>query len=392
MTHAILILEIVGVIGFLLGQLGRISFLNQQINIYPHEICMIASLIIMVIKYNIKPLKANDLHKKIKYFMAWLTVSFILTVPLFDLYESFVGGLYFLRLALYFAHFLYFLHFISSKKIYMNYLYKLLVLIVLGLISASTLQYLFYPNLRNLLYQGWDPHLYRVFGFFFEPYLAGASLGLSLYFVLFRLQMKKTWKFLKTLLLLMIFILIVLTFSRTVYLAFLISLIFLLIREGKYVLILLSVCAFVLTVFLAPKPVGVGVQLYRTFSITTRIDNALEGTRMWLKYPIFGVGYNRIRYAKANLGLTGKYDSSHAASSYHSTFVTVLTASGIPGLLLFFLLLITLARISPASSIYMLFLCILSLGDNVLIHPFMLFYYLKLLVYESSNLLWSNAR
>ncbi|MEK7079435.1 MAG: hypothetical protein AAB929_05190, partial [Patescibacteria group bacterium] len=126
----------------------------------------------------------------------------------------------------------------------------------------------------------------------------------------------------------------------------------------------------------------VGVQLFRTFSVDTRIQNAIEGVQLWTKNPILGVGYNRIRYEKAGLGLTGKYDVSHAASSYHSSFVTMLVAGGALGLLGLLGMLGMLGRISIPSFYYILFLSILSCGDNALLHPFILFLLLKLLAFE----------
>ena len=134
--------------------------------------------------------------------------------------------------------------------------------------------------------------------------------------------------------------------------------------------------------YLFQNQLGWGVQLFRTFSVDTRIQNAIEGVQLWTKNPILGVGYNRIRYEKAGLGLTGKYDVSHAASSYHSSFVTMLVAGGALGLLGLLGMLGMLGRISIPSFYYILFLSILSCGDNALLHPFILFLLLKLLAFE----------
>lgn len=376
----ITVFEILSTVAFPLGQFARFSFYNQQVNIYAYEIFMAAAFVLLFMFYRRAPFIRIGLSRYILYFLGSLVISFLITASSFDRYSNMVGILYLLRLCFYFLHFLYFAHHISVYKTGRKHLSFELYLIVIVLAVSSWLQYIFYPNLRNLLYMGWDPHLYRVFGFFFEPYLAGAALGLALYFIYFHGYGLKKYRYL---LLSCLFILIMLTFSRTVYAAVMISLFALFIQKRKYKLLLLTAVSFVVLAFAIPKPVGVGVQLLRTFSVETRIRNAGEGLSMWKKYPVFGVGYNRIRYAKARLGLTGKLDSSHAAASYHSSFITILASGGILSLAAFALLLWKAGRISTASGYYLLFLSILSMGDNALLHTFILYYCLKLLAFES---------
>jgi O-antigen ligase len=101
-----------------------------------------------------------------------------------------------------------------------------------------------------------------------------------------------------------------------------------------------------------------------------------------MKQPIFGVGYNRIRYKKAELGLAAEYGSSHAAANYHSSFVTMLAAGGIIGMAFYGLFLISLMKVSRPTFFYIFFLSIISLGDNSLLHPFMMFFVYRLIVLE----------
>ena len=373
------------VIFFPLGQLARLSFFNQQARIYPYEGFMFFGFVCLLLRHSFKPLRETSSYKHILLFLIILILSFLLTIYKFDLYANTIGFMYLVRLCFYFLYFVYtvfHLNFYKKEKIHIFHQLQFTIWII---VISSVLQYLFYPDLRNLLYQGWDPHLYRVFSFFFEPYLAGAALVLAFYFVHFRMFNKEKCLKIKMILLGLIFVLIMLTFSRTVYLAFLGSLFFLLIKEGKFKLFGLTILAFVILAIFIPKPVGVGVQLFRTFSIETRINNAVEGIRIWLEEPVIGVGYNRIRYKKAALGLTDKYDGSHAASSYHSSFVTILVAAGACGIIAFLILLRKLASLSEPAFYYILFLSLLSIGDNALLHPFMLFLYLRLLMFESSQ-------
>ena len=44
-----------------------------------------------------------------------------------------------------------------------------------------------------------------------------------------------------------------------------------------------TIGAFVILAIFIPKPIGVGVQLFRTFSVDTRIQNTIEGVQLWTK-------------------------------------------------------------------------------------------------------------
>lgn len=378
----IILSEYVTTFLFPLGQFARISFFNQQVNIYPYEVLMAVALTLLIVKHKSSPFRGKVTFKSIHFFVLILLASFLLSFRSFDMYENSIGFLYLFRLFFYLLHFVYLAIHLRKFKKESGHLFKEMSFLVFIIILTSWLQYIFYPNLRNLLYQGWDPHLYRVFGSFFEPFLAGAAIGLCFFFVYFRMFFKKGQRYVKCFILGILFLLLMLTFSRTVYVAFIVSLITLFIRQKKYTLIGLTVAAFIILAIFIPKPIGVGVQLFRTFSLDTRIQNAVEGVQLWMKNPILGVGYNRIRYEKAGLGLTAKYDVSHAASSYHSSFVTILVAGGMLGLLGFLGMLWMLRRISNPSFYYILFLSILSCGDNALLHPFILYLSFKLLAFE----------
>ena len=381
----IVIAECLSTAFFSLGQIARISFYNQQINLYPYEIFMSVALLLLIIKHRATPIKPNNTFKHIYLFLIILFVSFLFSFRSYDAYENGIGFLYLFRLAFYLLHFAYLSVHLRRFREYNTRMPNEMSLLVFIIILSSWLQYMFYPNLRNLLYQGCDPHLYRIFGTFFEPYLAGAALGLLFFFVYFRMFSKRSQIWIKRFMLGIIFLLIMLTFSRTVYMTIMISLMILFIREKRYLYAGQTIAAFMLLAIVIPKPVGVGVQLFRTFSVETRINNAVEGVKVWTKNPIVGVGYNRIRYEKARLGLAGKYDLSHAASSYHSSFVTILVGGGVLGLLGLFGVLGMLGNISTPSFYYVLFLSILSFGDNALLHPFSLFILLKLIAYEYSQ-------
>lgn len=362
-----------------LGQFGRISFFNQQVNLYVYELFMGAAFLVLLIRYRFEPWRRVPFARFILYLFASLLVSYVISLPFYDAYANGVAFLYFIRLAFYLAYFVYMdrhLHAIRDGKAFIT---REIGFLLGALIVASWLQYFLYPNLRNLLYQGWDPHLYRVFAFYFEPYLAGAALGLGLLFAFFRGGFLKRFRYP---VIACLIVLLMLTFSRTVYAAMLATSLLYLARSRKVRYFALIVLVFAALAYIIPKPEGAGVQLFRTFSVESRLKNAQEGLAMWTKAPLLGVGYNRIRYAKAKIGQAGEHEVSHAAASYHSSFVTMLVAGGVAGLIAFVLLLVQLGKISMPSAYYLVFLSVLSLGDNALLDTLILFVLMKLLLLE----------
>ncbi|MBI4226082.1 O-antigen ligase family protein [Candidatus Roizmanbacteria bacterium] len=366
---------------FSFGQLGRISFFDQQINIYLYETLVLSVLLVLFVRYGLQPIK--DSLKKfilVYLFLLFLFVSILFGVRNFKPFENLVGLLYFLRLLLYFGYFFYLLHHIKRQPQFGKILTKgLLIFIVLTAIS-SILQYFFYPDLRNLLYAGWDPHLYRLFGTFFDTSIAGAVYGVLLVFLNFRAKEVIKNKYTRYLFLAIFFIFIILTYNRSLYAVFLtVSALFFL-KKHLYYHFLRLLVLFVLLVILAPKPFGEGVNLARTFSIESRIDDYRTAIKIWQKKPLLGYGYNRIRYLKRQMNIIEEvgFNITHSGASFHSSFLVVLVSAGVLGFSFFILTLIQLAMFSEFNKYIVLFLGLLSFADNIFLHPFILFLFFSL--------------
>ena len=87
---------------------------------------------------------------------------------------------------------------------------------------------------------------------------------------------------------------------------------------------------------------------------------------LFLKKPIIGYGYNRLRYVRSR-------SISHAGASFSSSYLTILVSSGIAGLIgLISTMRLIWIRKKNARTL-LLFLTTVSLFDNVLLHPFILF-------------------
>ena len=333
---------------FSFGQLGRISFFNQQINFYLYEVVLTLSLSILFLKYRFQPIKvAWKKYKPIFFFLFILLLSLLFDWQKYSFFNNIVGFLYFFRLVLYFFYFFY-------LKYHPQPIKKAVFIISIITIVSTFIQYFLYPDLRNLFYLGWDPHLYRTFGVFFDTSIAAAIFGI--FFLTVNQPIIK----------IIYLVLTALSFSRSIYLGLLLTLIYLFIRQQRLKKLVLFLLFFITLIFFIPKPAGEGVNLKRFYSITSRAQDYRQGINLWKNKPIVGFGYNRIRYIKNS-------DSVHSGATFSSSFLTILVSSGVLGLLSFIWTLWCLGKSNKTAPILLIFLSIVSLFDNVLLHPFILF-------------------
>jgi hypothetical protein len=353
---------------FSLGQLGRVSFFNQQVNFYLYEVLMGILLLFYFLKLKFTPLKKLfDSQQWIFWGFIYLLISFFVKFFDYSLFENIVSFLYLLRLFFYFLFFTY-LYFYYQKKEKKVLVLGFLIFSFLTIIF-SFVQFFLYPNLRNLAYLGWDVHQNRVFGVFFDTSVAASIYGL---FFLFWLNYKNTrylW------LLPPLFLLLYFTYSRFVIFSFFLTLFLFFLKKSslRYFFITLVFLIFLLIFF--PQKSGFGVNLNRFFSIEARIKENILGIEMGLKNPLLGIGYNRIRFFRQKNDLLWQSDFNiyHGASSFQSTYVTLFVAIGVVGFLFFGKGLIKLVDGSKEFFYLIFFIAISSLADNLLLHPFLIF-------------------
>jgi hypothetical protein len=353
---------------FSLGQLGRVSFFNQQVNFYLYEVLMGILLLFYFLKLKFTPLKKLfDSQQWIFWGFIYLLISFFVKFFDYSLFENIVSFLYLLRLFFYFLFFTY-LYFYYQNKEKKDLVLGFLIFSFLTIIF-SFVQFFLYPNLRNLAYLGWDVHQNRVFGVFFDTSVAASIYGL---FFLFWLNYKNTRYFW---LLPPLFLLLYFTYSRFVIFSFFLTLFLFFLKKSslRYFFITLVFLIFLLIFF--PQKSGVGVNLNRFFSIEARIKENILGIEMGLKNLLFGIGYNRIRFfrQKNNLLWQSDFNIYHGASSFQSTYVTLFVATGVVGLLFFTKGLMKLINGSKEFFYLIFFIAISSLADNLLLHPFLIF-------------------
>lgn len=159
----------------------------------------------------------------------------------------------------------------------------------IGIAVLGFVQFFLYPDLRNLYYLGWDPHLGRLFSTFLDPNLAGIILVCTTLMLVKELFERKI-SVLHFVLFTVSFISLLLTFSRSSYLAFFAGMIVLglLLKKIKFTILLIAIS--LLAFYFIPK-VGEGQNILRTVSSLARFDSINRGITLFLQHPLFGIGF-----------------------------------------------------------------------------------------------------
>jgi len=360
-----------------LGQLQRLSFFNFQINGYIHELLMLTFIFFCFYKLASKKqdiLSIFSKQKSITIFIATLCISFLLTLPNYLLTQNSIGFLYLFRIILIFTFYICVDWWASQKKENIALITRGIILFTILTITFSLVQYFWYPNLRNLFYLGWDPHWYRVFGTFFDTSITTALLLICFFWSLYR---DKTPRNLS--LLICLGIVLLFTYSRGAYISFIVGMMYFFYIKKKLSYLLGVISLFSVLIIFLPRPAGESVRLERMFSIESRLRDNREGINLFLKNPVFGVGYNRIGFNR--IIKTQSNVPNHAQFSFSSTYITLLAASGVVGLFGFIYFFIdTYNKNSQTVKTILITLGVFSLFDNVFLNTFVLAIFLLALV------------
>jgi len=371
----------ISLIFFGLGQMGRVFIPAQPIYFYLYEIPFVISLFLLIIRYKFAPFdKNNKISTLTILFLGWLVISFIFPFAKYSLLENGIAFLYLLRLTSYLLFFIYFTHHFKEKN-KQKILQVPILIFSIWIIFSSFVQYFLYPNIGNIAYLGWDPHLMRVVGVFLEP-----PLSVTIYFLIF-IYFASLWfsqkKWYQAVLSVAGVILLLLTYSRGGLIGFGPVLILLSLKTKKILIGILLIVSLLILIFSLSNSKVESLNLLRTTSISSRIEDYQEGFDIWQKSPISGIGYNRIRFEKSkfvDMVFLEDYNPSHGITSFHSSFLTILVSTGVLGLLVYLTILFQIARKNFYWMSIVLFLSIVSIFDNVLLHPFTLFLFPLFLV------------
>lgn len=338
----IIIFSLFFVILFPLGELVRIDLSNTvavsgiDFGVF---IITVITLCIFVFKKN---RISFVLLKPIVIFLAICFFSLLLNIAHLKQNELFVSFLYLVRFACYTS--LYFAIRLTSSKLKQKIQLYMIVSGVLLLIGGY-LQYFLYPSLRNLYYLGWDVHLYRMFGSFLDPNFLGAFFVLYFLFLLsflFHTKVQSNKKFFLSFifLLLLTLIAIVLTYSRSAYLMFIVGVItFFMLRKPSSKIILGSLIFISIGIisFFSFTKYSEGTNLFRITSTKARLTTSQNALLIFQKNPVFGIGFNAYRYAQNRYRLIdqtkNKVTIDHGGAGTDNSFLFVLATTGILGLL-----------------------------------------------------------
>lgn len=298
------------------GQLLSFTSSALPFNIYLLDIVVSLLFVSLILSKKRKEIFKTPITKPLLVFTGVVFLSF-----LFNIKQGIASGLplsafYLFRLIIYPSLF-FAARFIDFNRLKKPILISIGIFLLLGLV-----QYLGFPDMRFLKPLGFDDHYFRLIGSLYDPNFTGAILaGLSLYFV----GKNKIFTSIP------LIGLLALTFSRASYLAFGIGLIILFLTRKKIKLILLVALLGVI-VYLIPKPFGEGVNLFRTFSIFSRVESWQSGLNLFIDKPILGWGYNTLRNAEG-----GRFQVDNS-------FIFLLATTGIAGFFAFINLLIKIFR------------------------------------------------
>lgn len=306
-------------------------------SIYLLDIVCFFVFITFALGDNYKKIKNSLLLKSLNVFWFSLLVSILYALWQHELSSPTTNLFYYLRALAYpFLAFSYFVHKSDDLK-------KLSIISATIFVGLAALQYLLLPDLRIYKNLGFDDHYYRLAGTLVDPNFTGATLAtLAIFFLV-------TKKYFASLVLI---VSLALTFSRASYLAF-VATIVPLVAHKKFLKLLWLVPLLALTVFFSPKPFGEGVNLFRTYSIFSRVQSINNGVELFLEKPITGHGFGML--------------TNHSGDkvSVDNSTVYLLASSGLLGLASFVLVIFAVLKTTKKGT-YLLLLPILihSLFNN----------------------------
>lgn len=368
-------------LGLLLGQLGRVE-ITPSIAIYMHDVIIACYLVFQIplLWKQRKKVQSLTLVRPILLVGGICAISLLLNSYRFAISDLIVGLSYLVRFLMYSVLYVVVRLDKRTARYWLTWLFVLGVgYAVLGIMQLSV-----YPDLRNLSYMGWDPHYYRVFSTLLDPNYLGLLFIFSFLSGVYGMSnlRKKSWSIAG---LSVIFIALLLTFSRSSYLAavggFFAYII--LSKKCKLIFVLIAVCLVMLFV---PAIGGESTGLFRQVTALARISNWQEGIQLFFDSPIIGYGFNMVKALPHTAPTLMEGALARSASGYDNSVVFILVTTGIGGFIMFMCLGIRLVQLGrmvmhkgnkELGSVYLsvlIALCIHSTFLNTLFYPQIMIY------------------
>jgi len=333
------------------GQLVRISLFGQEGSFTVSDI-LVLILVIVFLFYFLFNRIAIVIPKKIMLpvvvFSLFAASSTVFALNQFTLKEILVSSLFLIRFLLYFSVMIITLNVVKREKIekWINiFLATGTILVFLGFV-----QLLFVPNLLFLTPYGWDPHQTRIVSSFLDPNFIGivfvflASFSLSKY--LFR----------KNLVFLLIFLFssvaILLTFSRSSYLAFFCALAVIGLLKSLKITSIIALIFFLSFIFIPQARERVVGAITFDETAKARIESWQKALLVFKDHFWVGVGFNTYRYSQASYGFfeNDQDFGGHSGAGSDSSLLLVAATTGVFGLGAFMWILISIYTTVAKSS------------------------------------------
>ncbi len=162
------------------------------------------------------------------------------------------------------------------------------------------------------------------------------------------------------------------TYSRSSYAAFGVAAVYLAIRMKQWK-VMFALVVFTGLVFIIPRTSGNTLSLLRPDSTLARVGNWQESINLIVKAPVFGYGFDTLRFLAPASGVI----PSKAAAGLDSSILFILATTGIVGLCAYLFLITSMIRadtraLGPVFAASISALLVHSLFVNSLFYPWVM--------------------
>jgi len=226
---------------------------------------------------------------------------------------------------------------------------KVLTSTITFIALLGLVQFFLYPYLAHLRYLGWDDHLLRLFGVLLDPNFMGIWFSMTVPFLIAQLNgTRKKQSILISLLVLCVVVLsVILSFSRAAYLTLLTGVIISTMYAThlrRYIIVGCLAVITITSVYLSGQSYLEGRNIFRLQSTMQRIESWDTALTILNSSPLFGTGFNTYRFEQFQLGKLSEHDwkTTHAGNAPDSSYLLAAATTGIIGVIIFLSVWITL--------------------------------------------------
>lgn len=337
---------IASILSIILGQLLRIQLPNSDNTVIINDLLLPAVIVAWLLKRLASkhwPIPRSSLTLPMLLWAGIAVISLVVNRSGYSQSEILSGALYLVRWIEYAAVLIIGYDAVRTRQRAMRYVvlcvWTGVLLSILGFIQLKV-----FPDFSFMVPKGWDPHVGRLLSTWFDPnYLAGylaflTSIALAI--ALSRPWRQAGWWWTAVGIMTAA---VILTFSRSGYLAFAAGVGMVALFRSRTILVLgfLSLITVVLFVPRVQERV-IGI---RTIDETAqlRLVSWQDAWTVYQDHPIIGVGYNLYKYVQVQYNFLAK-TSEHSASGSDSSLLTVGVTTGAVGLLAYLWLLGAMIR------------------------------------------------